>query len=138
MSYTNFNFGINIGGGGRHGHYGHYGHHGHHGMHRMHHGGGWPGGGIPTSLLGYPGSMPYYGGYNDFSSRMIGVPSYQYYNPGFNNGGAVTGATTGAAFGSILGLGLSGGDPGIGLLTTLLGAGLGYSAGGNMGRYGCF
>jgi hypothetical protein len=69
---------------------------------------------------------------------MIGVPNYRCYEPRFNSGGAITGATTGAAFGSILGLGLSGGDPGMGLLTTLLGAGLGYTAGGNMGRYGCF
>jgi len=140
MSYTNFNFGINIGSGG---HYCHRGHHGHHGMHRIHHGGGWHhGGGIPTSLLGYPGTMPFYTGCNNWSSSIIGVPNYGYYHHGghhgINTGGAITGATTGAAFGSILGLGLSGGDPAIGLLTTLLGAGLGFTAGGNLGRYGCF
>jgi hypothetical protein len=136
MTYMNFNF--NVGGGGYH----------HGGMHHggMHHMQGYRppfmGGGMNTSLMGYPGGgmpvMPYYNQCNNYSMGMIGQPCYNYYNPGFNDGGAVAGATTGAAFGSILGLGLSHGDPGIGLLTTLLGAGLGYSAGGNIGRHGCF
>lgn len=89
-----------------------------------------------------PMPMPNFGGYHNMrmygnmSTGMIGYPQYGYCNPNSRYNemvGGVAGGTLGAGFGGLLGLGLSDGDPGWGLVGTLLGAGLGYSAGRNLG-----
>ncbi|MGV8124204.1 MAG: hypothetical protein AB2L14_31035 [Candidatus Xenobiia bacterium LiM19] len=88
---------------------------------------------VPSSNYG---CYPNMGMYGNMSTGMIGYPQYGYCNPNSRYNemvGGVAGGTLGAGFGGLLGLGLSDGDPGWGLVGTLLGAGLGYSAGRNLG-----
>lgn len=129
MNYVNFNMGVNFGAG-----HSYMPHHGSFSPVMPHYGGFHH---FPTH--GAHPSFNTWNVYNGMCGNMIGRPYYGYRHDPFAGAlGGIMGATAGAGFGGMLGLGLSHGDPGWGLIGTLLGTGLGFAAGRNIGRHGMF